>query len=120
MSMFRASVPPVVERTVLISSILLLAFAAWLALWLSEDFAHSLLHLHSPDHHAWTSGTFMLLFIGGWAVMTVAMMLPTTLPVITIFHTFAGSRRDRALLIFRVITGYLGIWILLGAVIFIG
>ncbi|HEX3037207.1 MAG TPA: DUF2182 domain-containing protein [Thermodesulfobacteriota bacterium] len=120
MSMFRTSVPPVVERTVLISSILLLALAAWLALWLSEDFAHSLLHLHNLDHHAWTPGTFMFLFVGGWTVMTVAMMLPTTLPVITIFHTFAGSRRDRAFLIILLITGYLGVWILFGTVIYIG
>lgn len=52
--------------------------------------------------------------------MTVAMMLPTTLPVITIFHTFAGSRRDRAFLIILLITGYLGVWILFGTVIYIG
>lgn len=120
MSMFRTSVPPVVERTVLISSVLLLSLAAWLALWLSGDFAHSLLHLHHLDHHAWTSSTFMLLFVVGWTVMTVAMMLPTTLPVITIFHTFAGSRRDRAFLIILLITGYLGVWILFGTVIYIG
>ncbi len=31
-------------------------------------------------------GLFVLLFVGGWAVMTVAMMLPTTLPLITAFH----------------------------------
>lgn len=127
MSMFRTSVPPVVERVVLISSILLLALAAWLAIWLSGDFAHSLLHLHKLDHHAhkldhhaWTSGTFMLLFIGGWTVMTVAMMLPTSLPVITIFQTFAGSRRDRSILIILLIIGYLGVWMLFGTMIYIG
>lgn len=118
MSMFRVSVPPVVERTALISSVLLLALAAWLALWLSEDFTHGLLHLHSLSHHASTSGNTIFLFIGGWTVMTVAMMLPTSLPVITIFHTFTSNRGDRSLLIILLIVGYLGVWILFGAMVY--
>ena len=120
MSMFRAAVPPVIERTALISSILLLALAAWLSIWFFDDFAHSLLHLRGLDHHSWTSGGLVLLFITGWTVMTVAMMLPTTLPIITIFHTIAGSREDRVLLIGLVIIGYLAIWASFGVLVYVG
>jgi predicted metal-binding membrane protein len=118
--MFRAAVPSVIERAALVSSVLLLALAAWLSIWAFDDFAHSLLHLHGMDHHAWTSGSLALFFIGGWTVMTVAMMLPTTLPIIATFHTIAGSREDRVLLIALVIIGYLAIWASFGVVVYIG
>lgn len=52
--------------------------------------------------------------------MTVAMMLPTSLPVIATFHTLAGSRPDRLLLVALVIIGYLIIWVLFGILIYLG
>ena len=120
MSIFRSSTPPVVERTVLLSSVLLLVLAAWLALWLTESSANGFLHVHHLGHHGVSSGSVMLLFVVGWTVMTVAMMLPTTLPIIAIFHTIAGARADRLLLVALVIFGYILTWVLFGAVVYFG
>ncbi|HWP93180.1 MAG TPA: DUF2182 domain-containing protein [Thermodesulfobacteriota bacterium] len=120
MSMFRSSVPPAVERTALFFSILILVLGAWIALWLTEDSVNSLFHTHNLGHHIHSSSSFILLFVLGWTVMTVAMMLPTSLPVIATFHTLAGSRPDRLLLVALVIIGYLIIWVLFGILIYLG
>jgi predicted metal-binding membrane protein len=105
---------------VLVCSILILALAAWVALWLTEDSVNSFFHAHNLGHHVHSSNSFILLFVLGWTVMTVAMMLPTSLPVIATFHTLAGSRRNRLLLVVLVIIGYLAVWALFGTVIYLG
>jgi predicted metal-binding membrane protein len=61
----------------------------------------------------------MFLFIAGWTVMTVAMMLPTTMPVLTILHTFARARKDRTLLVGLAVLGYLIAWALFGGVAYL-
>jgi len=119
MSIFRGAAPPVVERAVLISSILVLTLAAWVSLWLSHGSSNGLLHAHRLGHHGVSSGSVMLVFVVGWAVMTIAMMLPTTLPVIATFHTIAGNRSDRFLLLSLVIFGYLLTWVLFGSLIYL-
>ncbi len=53
-------------------------------------------------------------------VMTVAMMLPTTLPVIAFFHKFTEQRKDRFLLISLVVIGYIGTWTIFGILVYIG
>jgi len=50
------------------------------------------------------------LYLVGWLLMTVAMMLPTTLPLLEIFRRLTTRRRDQSRLICLVITGYLGVW----------
>ena len=51
-----------------------------------------------------------LLYITGWLLMTVAMMLPTTLPLIGIFGRLIAGRRDRGRLLALLIAGYLLVW----------
>jgi predicted metal-binding membrane protein len=120
MGMFRIAVPPAVERTALIVSVALLAAGAWLALWLGEDSASAFLnHQHHLAHLGKPSALFVLLFIAGWTVMTVAMMLPTSLPILTAYQALARERADRALLLALVITGYLLTWALFGAVVYL-
>jgi len=51
-----------------------------------------------------------LIYAGGWLLMTAAMMLPTTLPLLRIFGRLTESRSDRATLLTLVIAGYLSIW----------
>src|SRR5712692_402045 len=101
-------------------SIVLLAAAAWLALWTMGGSAHAAMHGH--HHHAGMTGAgvtpapvMFLFFVSSWTVMTIAMMLPTSLPVLTTFHVVAGTRRDRPLLIGLVVVGYLFAWALFGA-----
>jgi predicted metal-binding membrane protein len=55
-----------------------------------------------------------LLYVGGWVLMTVAMMLPTILPLLGVFGRLVENRPDHALLLILVITGYLSIWTVFG------
>lgn len=119
MSMYRGSAPPAVERAILFSSIIILALAAWAALWFADDFANGVSHVHHLGHYAGGSWTLLLLFAGGWTVMIVAMMLPTTLPIISTFHTIAGTRGDRFSLVGLVVVGYIITWALFGVIIYL-
>lgn len=107
------------DRTLLIGSVGLLSVAAWVALWLFGTTLHSPAHHHLADSSS-VFGLFMFLFVGGWTVMTLAMMLPTSLPIISTFQTIAGQRQDRPLLIGLLIVGYLAIWTLVGFVVYAG
>lgn len=99
----------------------LIAFA-WLTLllWERSPFGRYL------DHGQWTdigvaaylcqslpAGSIVLpaaLYLGGWVLMTAAMMLPTTLPLLGIFGRLVEARPDRAMLLTLAIVGYLLIW----------
>ncbi|HEY7030784.1 MAG TPA: DUF2182 domain-containing protein [Thermomicrobiales bacterium] len=52
----------------------------------------------------------------GWTLMTTAMMLPTTLPLLALFHGMTRRRPDRLLLVALVIAGYLSVWATFGVV----
>ena len=122
MSAFGSVAPQAKSRAALAICILLIATLAWLALWVLHGPSQTL-HHHPSHHsvgHAEMSGLAALLFVVGWALMTVAMMLPTSLPVLTVFHTIAGSRRDRSLLVALVIAGYLFVWTMFGVVVYFG
>ena len=94
------------HRTLLVGSITLVSLAAWIMLWRFGAV------LHGPVHHvhAGRESSFLLLFVGSWTMMTMAMMLPTAVPLIATFQTIAGARPDRSLLIALVIVGYLATW----------
>jgi predicted metal-binding membrane protein len=105
-------------RVLLVGSVGLLSVAAWLTLWMFGTTLHGpAQHHHHLDTAGSVSGVFMFLFVMGWTVMTLAMMLPTSLPIIATFQTIAGQRPDRPLLITLVIVGYLAVWTLVGFVV---
>jgi predicted metal-binding membrane protein len=54
------------------------------------------------------------LFVAGWTLMTVAMMLPTALPLLVLFRRVTRSRPDALRLAGCLIAGYLGVWVLVG------
>jgi predicted metal-binding membrane protein len=99
---------------------------AWLALWLWEQspYGHYLNHgqLIEPGPgghggHAHASTTLSaLVFLGGWVLMSAAMMLPTTLPLLEIFRRLTRKRQDTASLVTLVVAGYLTAWLLFGIV----
>jgi predicted metal-binding membrane protein len=94
------------HRALLIGSVGLVSLAAWIMLWHFGTAIHSPVH----DHHAPIGPAFVLLFVGSWTVMTMAMMLPTSLPLMGTFQTIAGDRADRALLLVLVAAGYVATW----------
>lgn len=47
--------------------------------------------------------------------MTVAMMLPTVIPLLLLFRRMTASRADGLLLTACLVAGYLGVWVFAGA-----
>jgi predicted metal-binding membrane protein len=92
--------------------------AAWLALWMSEG--GSLLHMHHMSVEAVSVPSFLAGYVLSWTVMTIAMMLPASLPVLTVLHGFASARSDRWLLVTLTIAGYLAVWIMAGLLAYAG
>ena len=123
MSAFKGLAPSAAGQTALAVCILSMAAAAWFALWLmsggSTADPHSVHHHHSSAAYAETPQVSALLFVSGWTLMTVAMMLPTSLPIIRAFHTIAKRRADRPVLVSLVIAGYLAVWGLFGLIVYL-
>src|SRR5437867_12544447 len=59
-------------------------------------------------------GPALLLFLGGWLLMIVAMMLSTSLPLVVLFHRIVRQRVDRGTLITLLLLGFLRVWTCLG------
>src|SRR5207245_2436273 len=96
-----------------------LVVLAWLALWVwgRSPEARFLSHAHA----AGSPGLVVaLLFIVGWIVMTVAMMLPTTFPVVAMFERMVRTRPEHRALVVLLVSGYLGVWTAFGAVAYVG
>jgi predicted metal-binding membrane protein len=62
----------------------------------------------------------LAVFVAGWLVMIVAMMLPTSLPLIMLFATMVRRRMDRRRLMALLVIGYLSIWTLFGILVHLG
>jgi len=109
---------------------------AWLALWawgnspyagyLGHD-ASAHLASGSPAALAWicTLGALagqsdgpalLLVFLAGWLLMIVAMMLPTSLPLIAMFQTITRQHPRPRQLIGLLVAGYLAVWLASGVV----
>jgi predicted metal-binding membrane protein len=117
-SPLRARAPAYVERIVLTACLSTLAGAAWLGLWLSEG--GSLFHLHHFSRDTIARPSFLAGFVFSWTVMTVAMMLPASLPVVATLHRLALNRSDRWLLLSLAVLGYLAVWALAGFLAYAG
>jgi predicted metal-binding membrane protein len=92
---------------------------SWIALWAwgRSPYARFLSHHHLGDVH---NVSLLLVFIAGWIVMIVAMMLPTSLPLVRSFHALTDGRRDQGPLLALLVLGYLSIWALFGVMIYTG
>ncbi|HEY1925827.1 MAG TPA: DUF2182 domain-containing protein [Caulobacteraceae bacterium] len=56
----------------------------------------------------------LFLYASGWLLMLVAMMLPTTLPLLRRFQLMVSARADRAGLMGLLVAGYLLTWAVFG------
>jgi predicted metal-binding membrane protein len=99
--------------------IVVLIALAWLALWAwgRSPYDRFLSHHHLDELE---SAGLMLVFFAGWIVMIVAMMLPTSLPLLTSFHKLTSRRMDRGKLLALLVIGYLCVWTLFGVMIYTG
>src|SRR5260370_21461472 len=97
--------------------LLALVALAWatLVVWGQSPYARYLSH-HSLDEVR-GGGSLMLVFVAGWLVMLVAMMLPTSLPLIAMFYRLVSRRTDKLQLTRLLLTGYLSIWVVFGILV---
>jgi predicted metal-binding membrane protein len=111
------------DQRILVGLLLALSGLAWFALWHwgSSPYVHYVHHAHvhapAPEDGALLPAA---IFVGGWTLMTVAMMLPTSLPLLGIFARVARARADRAWLVALVVTGYLVAWAGFGVLAYAG
>ena len=61
--------------------------------------------------------TFALAFVAGWTLMTVAMMLPTSTPLVLLFYRMVAERGNAGALVTLLIGGYLAAWALFGVAV---
>jgi predicted metal-binding membrane protein len=103
----------------------LLIGTAWVALWLWARSVRALPGPRTLDRdgvaadicRALPRGDVLLpglLYIGGWVLMTAAMMLPTVLPLLRRFERLTAARADRRVLVGLLIAGYLLVWVAFG------
>jgi len=96
------------DQAILGGLLVALAAAAWLALWLwgSSPYGRYL-------HHEGGIGPLPLeatLFAGGWVLMIVAMMLPSSVPLVMTFGALVRRRRRPGALVTLLLAGYLAVW----------
>jgi len=118
--MLQASKPGESDRLFLLLMGALIALA-WLTLviWGGSPYGRFLNH-ESLNELSLGESPVLLAFVAGWTLMSAAMMLPTSLPLVSLFHRLVNRRPDRAWLVVLLIAGYLGVWTLFGAVIHLG
>jgi predicted metal-binding membrane protein len=114
----------VADRRLTLALLALLSALAWLGLWLWDRSPYGRFLDHDGLGHlplgASEALLAPLLFVVGWVVMTVAMMLPTSLPLIALFHAITRRRPNQTLLVGLLVAGYLAIWTVAGVVIHLG
>src|SRR5262245_63971989 len=94
---------------------------AWLTLWLWGQSPYGRLLNHDALSGAdLNNGLVVLVIVVGWTLMVVAMMLPTSLPLVALFHRLTRQRQDHMLLVCLLIAGYLSMWTLFGLIVHLG
>ena len=108
------------DRVFLVLLVALLG-VAWLSLWIWGQSPYG----RYLNHYALTEVTsedvaVLALFVAGWSIMAFAMMLPTSLPLVSLFNTMVRDRSDHLMLMTLLLTGYLGVWVGFGILIHVG
>ena len=101
------------ERRAFLSLMASLVALAWFSLWLWDrsPYGRYLGHGQIGEIGAGSVLLPVTLYLIGWTLMTVAMMLPTVLPLLDIFRRLSAPRPDRLQLLALVISGYLIVWL---------
>jgi len=108
-----ASWPDAVLTAILAALVLL----AWRSLWLWSRSPQGHMLLHGSAHAEMAAANparFTLIFIGGWTLMTIAMMLPTSVPLLVLFQRIIRGRATAAWLLAILLFGYVSVWVLVG------
>jgi predicted metal-binding membrane protein len=95
---------------------------AWVSLviWGLSPYARFLSHESLEGVHLEHGPGVIAIQVAGWTLMLVAMMLPTTLPLVSLFYGMTAQRPNRVRLVALLVTGYLGIWAAFGVLVHMG
>jgi predicted metal-binding membrane protein len=107
-----------IERWLYGSALAGLIGGAWVVLGLLGGSAAAPYFSHriAEDGAGWPLAARTAVFVAGWLLMSIGMMLPSSLPLVTVFHTMTRHGGLIALLI----GGYLSIWGMFGLLAFLG
>lgn len=100
------------DRAILIVSLAALAAAAWLALWIWNGSSYEGYLNH--DGVGTSSVLGAAFFTAGWMLMIVAMMLPSSVPLVVTFAALVARRRRPGRLVGLLLLGYLVVWAAFG------
>ena len=89
----------------------------WITLWVWEQspYGRYLNHQELADLDLGSLNQAGL-YVVGWCLMLVAMMLPTSLPLVEMFRRLTRGRDDHRQLVALLIVGYLAVWLGFGLV----
>lgn len=106
--MYRAPTTAFFAPTVVaLAALAVLALVAWGASPYGRYLSHDGIEEAGP--------AFPFVFVAGWTLMIVAMMLPTSLPLVALFDAMTRGRPDRVALLALLTAGYVGVWTAFGA-----
>ena len=100
------------DRAILAGSLVALSGLAWLTLWVWAASPYGR-YLHHDGGFA-PMPVEAALFTLGWVLMIVAMMLPSSVPLVVTFGAIVGRRPQPRLLVALLLVGYLAIWAAFG------
>jgi len=111
------------DRAILVGSLAALAIVAWLSLWAwsTSPWATFLGHgdITTRPGSAGIGAVGPLvqggLFVAGWVLMIVAMMLPSSVPLVLVFAGVVARRPRSGILVALLLAGYLVVWGAFGA-----
>jgi predicted metal-binding membrane protein len=116
--------PTVSDRRPFLAAFAGLIALMWLSLWVwgESPYARYRGHEELGDVHGVGTqyGSFVVLFVASWTLMITAMMLPTSLPLVALFHSFVRERENRARLTALLVLGYVSVWTAFGLVVHAG
>jgi predicted metal-binding membrane protein len=112
-------VKPILRRDLFLPAVGSLVAVAWLALWTWERSPYGRYLGHAELGRLGVAGLPPALaqaglYVAGWTLMTVAMMLPTTLPLVEIFRRLTRDHARRGQLVTLLLLGYIAVWMAFG------
>lgn len=113
------SIPMPARRVNLIFGVLIVAAWVLLVLWQRSPYAEMLGHETLGEHHI----SFPLKlsgFLVSWLLMTVAMMLPGSMPILIRSAQPTGQPARDFRFVAWIVLGYLSPWVLFGLLAFLG
>lgn len=108
-------------RGLFIPLLVALIALAWVGLWAWGQSPYGRFLGHNQLRQVTSEDAALLaFFVAGWTVMVFAMMLPTSLPLLTLFYRMTRSRPDSLWLLTLLIAGYVGVWAWFGILVHLG